>query len=47
MTKLKSGELSFDAVLVPGSVQSITMTGTKSAYTDLTARNGTVNYTLK
>jgi hypothetical protein len=44
---LKRGSLEFNVVLVPGSVKSITMTGTKSAYTDITAKQGTVNYMLK
>lgn len=44
---LKRGSLEFNVVLVPGSVKSITMTGTKSAYTDITAKQGTVNYSLK
>jgi hypothetical protein len=43
---VKSGSLKFTATKVPGQVASFEMKGTKSAYTNIDASQGTLNYIL-
>ena len=46
VNSVKSGSLEFTATKVPGQVSSFEMQGTKSAYTNIDASQGTLNYIL-